>query len=442
MGVLAMGSTLWPFADFDNDCFDSSFARTGGEFFRDLYDSIFEDAARDAEVYYFDAEAGSDENTGRSPDQAFKSLWWLRIFLWDTTLTRKVVCRLRRGCRWTYADEALALEEWRGRRWFLHQPVSVVQAFWDSMDDFQTRQYMLSCRPGRESVTLEAFSEGTQGIRARPCIWGWDPDAGATYTATDGRAVTPVTQGVGLYLAEGHRGINVSSLRFGGFLTGIDVRAGSGDVFYGLSFGSTISKFGINVTLLPSSLKKADNGVIYAYPVSSGYSSRVLIGFCEFIGVGAEGPDGEPHVNAETQAGYENAASWATQAVRIGECATLVCVDHCLFDGCQDCIAGVECSTGHLICCNTFRNARYDGRFYWEDGNGIDLIAHRPRTADAFSRQDLQGDPRPTAIFDNLFDGCQGLSVVMHMGCSNVEIFNNLFVNPALNRAVLAPIRT
>jgi len=450
-------STLGPFNWFNDVAAPSMHASTGRELMQALYEDILAAAEGDpeAEHFYFDASERGDDLGPGTCENPYRSLWRLRLLLMDSARPkRKVVCHLKRGCCWTYGEEAVWNEMWRGlpaEVWGVDG--GVVAAALDAFtgEGEYTLSMLTSC-PDRANLTLCAYSDEQDVTAAMPLLDGTGGCEGF----------------LGLTLDVRHQRIYASEIAFKNFLQGIVVRAGCQDVFYRLSFDDP--RMRVAIDLQPDTSKYETWGdyfresgralpsddvlrhLIRSYPTQApDYSREILIGFCAFrdIGIGlfyldppATGipkrmtviPPGEAY-------GFIGLASQGAMAVGLNICATEICVDHCTFDRCQDGVTGGTCSSGHLIFCNSFRNAPYGDPwgFYWEDGNGVDLINAAPRTETAWVGEDSSNrTAKRTAIFDNVFYHCQGNAITLHWGGKYVDIFNNYFVgtsSSAVDRA-------
>ena len=440
-------SKLEPFTWFEATPSDE--ATTGEDLMRRLYEGILTAAVGDMEAqhYYFDSSAmGEGSGTFDSP---CRSLWHLRCLLMDGRVpNRKVVCHLARGSHWTWEQENAWMEGARSAKWRSSVPDEVFDA---AVAAFLGHS-MLRCCEERSNVTIAAY--GQDGLPA-PIL-----DGSGGGTMVDVRDPSTMLDSVvdlcavGLLLDIGHAHMYVSDLSFRNCCTGLLTYAGSRDVFYKLEFNDPY--MAVAIDLQPDTSKiaywgeyfyrdtvKMDgrirtaaelghalNGLIRGYPIAeSDYSRRILIGFCAFRSIGANLPE-------KNRTDHLDGFSQGTMAIRINVCATEICVNHCTFDGCQDCVTGQICSSGHLIFCNSFRNTLYDGAQgpYWEDGNGVDLINAAPRTVTAWNYVPLGQPlemvrvPKSTRIFDNLFYHCQGTAIIFHFGTRYVDIFNNYFV--------------
>ena len=338
---------------------------------------------------------------------------------------------------------------------------AAMSAFYDDVSD----QSLLRCGPGRSNVTIRAYGDQ----ESAPIL---DGSGGGMHVAVRGAhewATIVEICPVGLLLDTGHSRVNVSGISFRNFYVGIDACAGSLDVFHRLQFDGGTMRVAISLQPDKSKLEYWDQyfytedsagnktygegfkHLIRSYPTAeTDYSRQILVGFCSFQNIGADlvgrNTSVEPLSGASQDTlatGLFPYASQGAMAVGLAICTTEVCVNHCTFDRCQDCVTGTSCSTGHLIFCNSFRYTLYGGKqdFYWEDGNGIDLINAAPRTPTAWtsSSYTLFDDqppkivqvPKQTAIFTNLFYHCQNSAIILHFCARCVDIFNNYFVGIA-----------
>jgi len=284
---------------------------------------------------------------------------------------------------------------------------------------------MLACSEGRNNVVLSSWDD--QGVE------GDDPLLEGSLD---------LTNLTGLYLDKGHQNILVTGIRFRCFRMGIVVRVGYGDVFYRLSFDGTITQRGISFSMVdgldyqswenalnPSNdpdisdllepLLGNPDVCLRDYPTAAGgYSDAMLIGFCTFEGVGYWDTR-----LLDVQANHSNGSA----SIELGHCTTRVCVDHCTCTGCVDGVTSDCASSGHLVLANSFKDMKLSVRPYApydstnEDGNGVDLKDVRPRTETVF---DQDGNPLPTAIFDNLFDNCYN-PIALHFCTDHVDVFSN-----------------
>jgi len=416
---------------------------TGDELFLDLYERIFAvpDEDEEYEHFYFDRDKGSDAWPG-TMEQPFKTLWPMRFLLHDPDPERKIACHLKGGCTWAWEteaseyglpfaadacseaaclDAAAALQESMARDGWLCAFTSdsienAARAFCGSA----WMRTMLACPEGRKNVFIRAWGEAQaldgHGIAANAPVLD-----GTGAVDSDGDSQT------GLAVYSGHQNFFMRDIRFTGFRVGIFCYSGTYDAFYRLGFDAGISQHAIQISQAPHSgefqmwsevspnldFLASDDGeraavdALRAYRADL-YPGRILIGFCDFDGVGSqELPNG--------------AAS-----VMLTQCATQVCIDHGWFTNNVDGVTTEFCSTGHLVLCCVFKDLLLceDGT---EDGNGIDLKAHTPRTPWAFVDDCWNGTPRPTAIFDNDFYDTPTGGVILHRGAQYVEVFNNYF---------------